>query len=74
MMQLARTTLAQERVIDIFAPCMTKIDNRKEAQSLRTEMNALDTRIAKRAMAALCLKVASRSHCELASTDECHKC
>ena len=63
MMQLARTTLAEKRIIDIFARCMTKIDKREEVQSLRTELkvhdldlNSLDSRIAKRAVAALSLK------------------
>ena len=61
-MQLARTTLAEKRIIDIFARCVTKIDKRKEVQSLRTELGAhdldldsLDSRIAKRAVAALSL-------------------
>ena len=56
------TTLAEKRIIDIFARCMTKIDKRKEVQSLRTELKAhdldldsLDSRIAKRAVAALSL-------------------
>ena len=63
MMQVARTTLAEKRIIDIFARCMTKIDKRKKVQSLRTELKAhdldldsLDSRIAKRAVAALPLK------------------
>ena len=63
MMQLARTTLAEKRIIDIFARCMTKIDKRKEVQSLRTELkthdldlDSLGSRIAKRAVAALSLK------------------
>ena len=80
MMQLARTTLAEKRILDIFARCMTKIDKRKEVQSLRTELKAhdlgldsLDSRIAKRAVAALSLKWASCSHGEFASTDECQK-
>ena len=81
MMQLARTTLAEKRIIDIFARCMTKIDKREEVQSLRTELkvhdldlNSLDSRIAKLAVAALSLKQASCSHGELASTGECQKC
>ena len=81
VMQLARTTLAEKRIIDIFARCMTKIDKRKEVQSLRTELKAhdldldsLDSRIAKREVAALSLKWVSCSHGELASTDECQKC
>ena len=63
MMRLARTTLAGKRIIDIVARCMTKIDKRKEVQSLRTKLKAhdldldsLDSRIAKRAVAALSLK------------------
>ena len=63
MMQLARTTLAEKRIIDIFARCMTKIDKREEVQSLRTELKAhdldldsLDSRITKLAVAALSLK------------------
>ena len=63
MMRLARTTLAEKLIIDIFARCMTKIDKRKGVQSLRTELKAhdldldsLDSRIAKRAVAALSLK------------------
>ena len=63
MMQLARTTLAEKRTIDIFARCMTKIDKRKEAQSLWTELKAhgldldsLGSCIPKRAVAALSLK------------------
>ena len=62
LMRLARTTLAEQRIIDIFARCMTKIDKRKEVLSLRTELKAhdldldsLDSRIAKRAVAALSL-------------------
>ena len=38
VVQLARTTLAEKRIIDIFARCMTKIDKRKEVQSLRAEL------------------------------------
>ena len=60
---------------------MTKIDKRKEVQSLRTELKAhdldldsLDSRIAKRAVAAPSLQQASCSHGELASPDECQKC
>ena len=63
VVQLARTTLAEKRIIDIFGRCMTKIDKREEMHSLRTELKAhdldldsLDSRIAKRAVAALSLK------------------
>ena len=42
MMQLARTVLAEKRIIAIFARCMTNIDKRKEVQSLRTELKAHD--------------------------------
>ena len=51
MMQLARPPHARKRIIDIFSRCMTKIDKRKEVQSLKTELKALDLedrRIAKR--------------------------
>ena len=44
MTRLARTTLAEKRIIDIFARCMTKIDKRKEVQSLRIELKAHDLR------------------------------
>ena len=81
MMQVAHTTLAGKRIIDIFTHRMTKIDKRKEVQSLRTELKAhdldldsLDGRIAKRAVAALSLKEASCSQVELASTDDCWTC
>ena len=60
MMRLACTPLAEKRIIDIFARCMTKMDKRKEVQSLRTELKAhdldldsLDSPIEKRALAAL---------------------
>ena len=68
MMQVARTTLAEQRIFDIVAHCMTKIDKRKEVQALRTELKAhdidldsLEKRIAMRAV-------------ELACTDQCQKC
>ena len=32
MMQSARTTLAEQRIIDIFARCITEIDKRKEVR------------------------------------------
>ena len=62
-LRLARMTRAGKRIIDIFARCMTKIDKGKGVQSLRTELEAndldldsLDSRIAKRTVAALSLK------------------
>ena len=71
--KLFTTQLKQKRIIDIFARCATKTDKRNEVQSLRAELKAhlldldsLDSRIAKRAVAALSLKQASCSHGELA--------
>ena len=60
LMQVARATLAEKRNIAIFARCMTKMDKSKEVKTLETELKAhdldfdnMDSRIAKRAVAAL---------------------
>ena len=59
-MQVACAMLAEKRIIDIFARSMTKIKMRIGVQTLRIELKAhdveldsLDSRIAKRAVAAL---------------------